>query len=81
MRKWTLTTLYAMWHGIQGRRSLALVVTFTHGTRELTGMVTGMGAKLGVYVDGELFEDVYPSAITWAEVTGPHLNAVKRDNA
>lgn len=76
MGTWTLTTLYAMWQGVQQTRTLALVVTFTRGGHEHTGTVTGMGSAMGVSVNGRLVEDVPPSAVTWAEVTGPHLHAV-----
>lgn len=81
MNTWTILTLSAMWRGIQGTRSLALAVTFTRRGETHTGTVTGMGSMLGVNVGGDLFEDVKPSDVTWAEVTGRHLHAVgdKRD--
>lgn len=76
MHKWTLTTLATMWQGARQSRTLALVVTFTRNGRERSGTVTGMGSMMGVNVGGDLFEDVRPSDVTWAEVTGPHLHAV-----
>jgi hypothetical protein len=55
---------------LRGARNTHVVsVTFTAQGHSHTGTLNGMGSRLGLTVDGELWEDVHPDEVTHVDVT------------
>lgn len=56
--------------GLSMRVTVRLVAAGPHAPREVTGVVVGIGSKLGLQVDGDLIEDIPPGWVTGIDI-GP----------